>query len=226
MPRNQGTEVLGCRVREPKYRDIETRNAGFQDVRLQKQQDDALTALVVAGARVGDKQAFDLLYRQWQPRLSRFAFRLVRNSEATADIMQDSWVGIARGLARLNNPSRFKGWAYRIVSNKCRDWMRREQARRRSENHVEVEMESLASIDATASENAAIAVSSLGQAIKTLPTEQRTILSLFYLEEWSVREIGAVLSIPDGTVKSRLYHARKTLKNVLEKENMEVKNHE
>lgn len=202
-------------------------------MRLQKQQDEVLTELTVTGARAGDRRSFELLYHQWQPRLSQFAYRLVRNSDATADIMQDSWVGIAKGLSRLNEPSRFKGWAYRIVSNKCRDWIRHEQARRRLEDQVEAEAESRASLNASSSEsgNAGDAVSSLRESIKKLPDEQQTILSLFYLKEWSVREIGAVLRIPEGTVKSRLYQARKTLKSVLEKEivgdkNIKVKNHE
>lgn len=186
-------------------------------MQLTRSQEDVLTEFTAAGARNGDRRSFDLLYRQWQPKLTRFAVRLTRNPDAVVDIMQDSWVAIAKGLPRLNHTARFKAWAYRIVSNKCRDWIRREQARRRLADQVEEShIQSPPGSDPTSE-----AVSAIRRALRFLPEEQRTILMLFYIEEWSVRQIAALFRIPEGTVKSRLYHARKTLKGVLEKENNE-----
>ncbi len=59
-------------------------------------------------------------------------------------------------------------------------------------------------------------ITSLRTEIRRLPDGQRTILTLFYLEEMAVREIALILGIPEGTVKSRLYNARKVLKEALE----------
>jgi RNA polymerase sigma-70 factor (ECF subfamily) len=184
-------------------------------VKLVVKREDVLTEFAVVGAINGDRKAFELLYRQWQPLLSRHASHLTRDRESTYDIMQDAWIAIAKGLRRLDDPSCFKGWAYRIVSNKSRDWIRKEQARRRLHDGVR-HFENNLSGGATESIGA---VSTLRDTIQTLPDNHRVILTLFYLEDWTVKDISAMLQLPDGTVKSRLYHARRTLKGALEKKN-------
>ena len=80
-------------------------------MKQQRKQEDILSELTTIGAGRGDKKAFGLLYRQWHPQLIRFAVRLSRNPEASVDIMQDSWIAIARGLSRLDDPAKFKSWA-------------------------------------------------------------------------------------------------------------------
>jgi len=173
--------------------------------------EDVLTDLVVTGAQAGDQRSFTLLYRQWNPVLIRYAARLTRDMAAPADIMQESWIAIAKGLGRLSDTSKFKSWSYQIVSNKCRDWIRVEQSRRRLH-----ESEALSEVQPN-TEAMQNPVSIIKTALQDLPDDQRTILTLFYLEELGVHMIGVILNIPDGTVKSRLYHARKTLRGVLEK---------
>jgi len=173
---------------------------------------DILTELAVIRAKRGESKAFEILVNLWQPRLGRNALRLLGDSEAASDVMQEVWLAVSRGIRRLDDPARFRSWIYRIVRNKCADWIRSEQARRRMTEQLAEEADS--NSDGDRSDDAPI--DTLRSLIRELPEEQRSILTLFYLEEMHVREIGFVLGIPDGTVKSRLYHARQMLKEALE----------
>ena len=92
--------------------------------------------LVVQSQR-GDDGAFKALVERWHARLLGHAYRYTRDTEAAQDVAQEGWLAILRGLARLNDPGRFRPWAYRIVANKARDWVRREQSRRRVVEQVE-----------------------------------------------------------------------------------------
>ena len=86
--------------------------------------------LLVLRCQEGDGAAFEDLVERWQERLWRHAWRLTGNEDAAWDVLQEAWMGIARGIRRLEDAAAFPAWAYRIVSNKCRDWIRRERRRR------------------------------------------------------------------------------------------------
>ena len=135
---------------------------------------------------------------------------LTGNTDASRDIAQDVWIAIAKGIITLKDPSRFRAWAYRIIRNKSSDWIRREQTRRRLETIVLEAMPPVPESDGPAD------VDELRAQILKLTDEHQAVLTLFYMEGMRVQEIAVVLSIPEGTVKSRLYHARKILKNALE----------
>jgi len=167
-----------------------------------------LDEFLVAQCQCGDSEAFAQLVGRWHPRLLRHALQYTGDTEAAKDIAQEVWLAIARGLHRLNDPARFRAWAYRIVANKSRDWIRRERSRRRLNQSLDTPTLGVP----PASE----AVERVRTAIGELDADQRTILTWFYMEEMSVREIAEALSIPPGTVKSRLFHARHALRACLE----------
>jgi RNA polymerase sigma-70 factor (ECF subfamily) len=173
---------------------------------------DVLDEYLVLRGQTGDPEAFRLLVERWQPRLLGHAFRYTRNGEAARDVTQESWMAIVKGLSRLQDPTRFRAWAYRIVANKARDWVRREQVRRRAADG--------APIPETTGEpaNAEDDLSRVRLAIARLEPEQRLILSWFYLDDMPLRDIAEALSIPAGTVKSRLFHARAALRACLTEE--------
>ena len=130
--------------------------------------------------------------------------------------MQDAWMAIVRGIGRLHDPAHFRAWAYRIVTHKCTDQIRRVSRRRELNEQVARE---------SATESAGMSgdiedpedISSLRSAMASLPSDRRALLALHYLEELSVAEIATILGIPQGTVKSRLFNARKALKMALER---------
>ncbi|MHC4399014.1 MAG: RNA polymerase sigma factor [Planctomycetota bacterium] len=169
--------------------------------------------LLVLRSQEGDPSAFDQLIDRWQERLWRHAWRLVGDEQTAWDVLQEAWIGITRGIARLEDAAAFPAWAFRIVSNKCRDRLRRDKRRREA---VEAYAER-----ARGSENEASDVkkrcASLKEALAHLSGRDRAILSLRYEEEFPTAEIAAILDIPEGTVKSRLHYARRRLRQIMER---------
>ena len=173
---------------------------------------DVFNELLVLQCQGGDTAAMEVLARQWHPLMLRHAFRFTRRSDAAEEIAQDAWLAIVRGLDRLHDPAVFRGWVYRIVSNKARDWIRRTQARRNLTARVEREPVPASHTEGADHEGA---IRRLHAALETLPEDRRALLSMHYLEEMGVQEISLALGVPAGTVKSRLFHARKQLKQCL-----------
>ena len=174
----------------------------------------AVDARLVVSARAGDAQAFDRLVARWHPRLLRHARRLTGDADAARDVTQDTWVAIVRGLGRLREPATFGPWALRITPRRCADWIGHRQAVRAWDTAVEP----------TSAAPSASAVSSddgmrLREALRRLDRDERVLLSLFYIEGYAVTEIAQILGIPAGTVKSRLFNARATLRTALEVRN-------
>lgn len=171
--------------------------------------------LLVLRGQSGDPEALRGLVEIMQPRLMAHAWHLTGDSDAAADAVQESWLAIVKGLRRLQDPARFRGWALKIVTFKCRDWIRRTQSGRRLAEGLAQEQVRKEEAPPEPSEKAD-SVLFLRKVIDTLPPDRKALLSMFYLEEMSVRDIAAALAIPPGTVKSRLFHAREKLRQSLE----------
>lgn len=165
--------------------------------------------LLVLRCQEGDIVAFEQLVACWQERLWRHAWRLTGDKDAAWDAIQDAWIGISRGLRNLADPAAFPAWAYQIVSHKCRDWLRRRRRERQLDELYRAEASETCDPPQRQYE-------SLKEALTQLSGPDRAILSLRYQDSFSTAEIAAILEIPEGTVKSRLFHARKRLKQFLE----------
>ena len=173
----------------------------------------ALDEYLVIECQLGNADAFRALFRRWHGRLLGHAHALTEDREAAIDVTQESWIGIVRGLHRLRDPARFPSWALRIVANKARDWIRREQSRRRVMERVEVDLPRRATSDDRDDD-----LERVRAGLAALDRDKRQVLSLHYLEGWSVDEIASELGAPPGTVKSRLFNARNELRRRLEEE--------
>ncbi len=177
--------------------------------------EDIQDELLVLHCQDGDAAALKSLIERWQPRLTRLAWRLTADRESAHDIVQDAWLSIVRGLSRLDDPASFRAWAYRIVKNKCADWVRRRVVRREAAEEIRETAVDAANDERCESESDE--VDALRQALAAMPDEQRAILSLHYLDGMLLAEIAMVFGVPLGTVKSRLHHARSKLKQTLER---------
>ena len=177
--------------------------------------------LLVLRWQAGDRDALEKLFARWNRRLWRHAFRLTERRDAAADVLQDTWLAMVQGIDRLQDPACFRRWAYQIVTRRAADWIRSEQRRRRADgNAAKDERQPKDASTSYLPPNEAGEPgedSELATALRRLPAENRAMLALFYMEELSVKEIAHVLSIPEGTVKSRLYHSRQQLKKILER---------
>ncbi len=183
---------------------------------MSRTHEDIQDELLVLQCQEGDSEALKVLIARWHPRLGRLAWRLTAERDAVQDIVQDAWLAIVRGLRRLDDPARFRSWAYRIVTHKCADWTRRRVVRRSDEKRLR-DAAVKASNDSSNEADLVDEVARMRDALTKLPDQQRAILALHYLDRMGVVEIARVLSVPAGTVKSRLYHARNRLKQALER---------
>ena len=175
--------------------------------------------LLVLRSQEGDTAAFGELVDRWQERLWRHAWRLTGDEQAAWDVLQEAWVGVGRNIMRLEDAAAFPAWVYRIVSNKCRDWIRRESRRRKATKGAvppgmatKAYAEDLETARRSGPEEGD-AVGRLRDAVAKLSGSDRAMLGLHYQEGFSTAEIADILHIPAGTVKSRLYHVRQRIRN-------------
>lgn len=188
---------------------------------MQRLPEDIQDELLVLRCQGGESEAFRLLICRWQTRLQRLVLRLTGNRDAGSDLVQEVWLAIVRGLPRLDDPARFRVWAYRIAANKCADWVRRRTVSR--EAAPELQRAAIAANDdgRPLESEQADEVSRLRAALRRLPEELRTTVSLHYLDGLSVSEIAAVFDMPVGTIKSRLHNARAQLRKALQESHHE-----
>jgi len=177
--------------------------------------------LLVLRAQAGDEDALRGLVRLWTPRLTRHASRWLGDVNAAADAVQEAWVSIARSLRRLDDPARFTPWAYRLVQHKCVDLIRRDSRHAAAVRRSAVAAGPGGAGDpADARSDREDGVEAVRAALRGLDPERRALLALHYTEGLTVVELAEVFSVPTGTVKSRLFHARNELKQILERDGL------
>ncbi|MHB8900786.1 MAG: RNA polymerase sigma factor [Thermoguttaceae bacterium] len=173
--------------------------------------------LLVIRAQEGAVEALSQLISRWQDRLWRLAWRLTDDEQAAWDVLQETWIVISRRIGRLGDPAAFPAWAYRITSNKSCDWIRRQRRMRRADETYGQRW--YQAEDGTGRTERQYA--DLRAALADLDGRDRAILSLRYEDGFSTAEIGEILAIPPGTVKSRLHYARQRLRRFFEEDDDE-----
>ena len=157
---------------------------------------------LVRGAQAGSAADFEALFRLHWPRAYRAAFLVVHDAAAAEDIAQESFLAAIRALDRFDRRRPFGPWLHRIVVNRAIDWTRARQLR------AEAELgETLA-----APEQAPPLDGSLLGALGSLGPEQRAVVVLRHLLDYTPGEIAKLLSLPRGTVNSRLRRGLDALK--------------
>ena len=167
-------------------------------------------------AQSGDAAALARLVQRWHAPFLRYAARLIGSADAAHDAAQDAWLAVARGIRRLDDPARFRAWAFRILTNKCADHIR---ARRRGRRDVNAGAAAARAKPPASGASCGDEPESVRQAIADLDAEARALLLLYYANGLAVSEVAEALAIPAGTVKSRLHHARRRLRERLDAQN-------
>ena len=167
---------------------------------------------LVLRCQQGDRQAVQDLLALWRPRYLLYARQRLRDTDAAQDVVQDSLLGICRNVHKLDNPGSFPSWSYRIVERRCVDWLRQRVRDRRVFATGEQPPEPARS-DSTAADM------DVQRVLASLAPELAALLRLHYLEQLSLTEISAILDLPVGTLKSRLYYARKQIQESLDRPN-------
>ena len=179
--------------------------------------EDILDSSLVLDYQAGNNKALALLVRRWHKQFCTKAFYVVKDADEAKDIAQDCWRTIIDKLGSLKDPNSFSGWAMRIVHTKSIDVLRKKQREWKGKDDYK---KGNSFVLEPYSERTQLK-KELYKAILELPTEQQHVIQLFYINEYSLKQIAELLKIKVGTVKSRLFHAREKLKITLKKLNYE-----
>jgi RNA polymerase sigma-70 factor (ECF subfamily) len=166
---------------------------------------------LVERAQAGDEDAFTQLAALSADRAYAVAYRVLRDAGRAEDATQQALITAWQRLRTLREPARFEAWLYRILTNACRDELRR---RRSWESKARlVEGRPMWASDAT------VAVSDrdeLERAFARLTVEHRAVVVMRHYLGWTTAEIAAALAIPEGTVASRLHYGVAALRRAIE----------
>lgn len=172
--------------------------------------------LLIVRAQHGDRDAFALLVRRYLERVYRAAYAILRDHEDASDVAQDTFVRAYRGLRRFDAARPIFPWLYRIARNLSLNRIERVRGReQRLPDFDALVAAGPGPEDTLVAEDEVLRVR---RAVAGLSDQHRQIIELNHFQECSYKEIAGILGIPIGTVMSRLYHARRRLREILDEE--------
>ena len=164
----------------------------------------------------GEPDAFAELVRRFERPLLYYATKLLRDEHAALDVLQDVWVKAFRGVRRLEHAGALRAWLYRLTHGLAIDRLRRARSIERVEQARADEFpEALAEYPADLTDADA---SIVHQLLERLPVYHCEVLVLHFLEDLPLADVAAVVGCPVGTVKSRLHHAKRAVRELLIRE--------
>jgi RNA polymerase sigma-70 factor, ECF subfamily len=181
---------------------------------------------LVEAARGGDRQAFRALVERHQRRAYAIAFSLLRDESDAAEVVQEAFLRVYRGLATFQGGSSFFTWLYRIVTNLAIDVLRRpgrqtdelDEGRGKLDESDENSFPLLARVDGAdpldAMHRAELA-GAIKAALDALPPYHRGVIVMREVEGLSYEEMAQAMGVSKGTIMSRLFHARQKLQRAL-----------
>ena len=186
-------------------------STGSQSSRSSGSDDLRLLSLV----RTGDRKAFEELYKIYHPRLTRFLFNLVRRPTMVEDVLNETMMVVWERADTFTGASRLSTWIFAIAFRKAMKALRRQD-----EAIEDPHQDQRASLEASPEEEFGQnrRHTLLMRAIDELSPAHRAVVDLTYFHEIGYREIAAILDCPVDTVKTRMFHARRHLRRILEGE--------
>jgi RNA polymerase sigma-70 factor (ECF subfamily) len=153
----------------------------------------------------GDEAALTTLIDRYAASVHAYLLRHSGSREDADDLLQETWVRVARSARRFDTARRFRSWIYGIATNLTRDLFRRRMTRERALRDLATQPPAAPRVDS-------VDRGELREHIAELPENMRAVLLLRYYEGMSEAEMAEVLGIPRGTVKSRLHAALRKLR--------------
>lgn len=164
----------------------------------------------------GDTSSFGYFVDSYQDMAFTIAFRICRNRQDAEDVVQESFVRAFKNLHTFKFTSKFSTWFYRVVYNTAISEIQRPIFRNEFAEYGQV------NADAGFSDLNVLEDMELGERKKTInrvldymPTDESIVLTLFYLEENSIKDVSEMLSITESNVKVRLHRARKRFGDIV-----------
>lgn len=176
---------------------------------MTRYEDDAAT---VRRVLAGDVDAFAALVERWQGPLVNLAFRFCRDRAIAEDMAQEAFLKIYRGLPRWRQDSRFSTWMFAVATNQYRSMLRRTGP---PAVQVEALVHVLQAGNLDGEIDDALRDETVRRAVSALPPKYRDVVLLYYFQEMDLQQTAQAAALPEGTVKARLFRARKLLQDKL-----------
>jgi RNA polymerase sigma-70 factor (ECF subfamily) len=168
--------------------------------------------VLVLRCQAGDEAAFAELVERYQARLRYYLRKMLRDPQGAEDALQEVWLDVFRAVARLADAGAFRACLYRIARDRAARVLRKRRPPHQPLADVDPEDGRAEPAPFTAED-----VEHVHAALDELAAEHREVLVLRYVEAMSYEEIARVVGCPLGTVRSRLHHAKRALRGVLER---------
>ena len=170
----------------------------------------------------GDDAAFGILVEKYQKSIHALAWRKVQDFHYAEEIMQDTFLRAYKKLPTLKNPNQFSGWLHVTANRLCIDWLRKQKRLRQQKPAMQsLEGTRLEEIEESSythhiseqrvTERTAYCQELVKRLLEKLPENERTVITLYYLDEMSTKEIGEFMGVSVNTITSRLQRARKRI---------------
>lgn len=169
---------------------------------------------LVARIAAGDRQAVPPLFHRYHDRLYRYLARMLRNEAMAEEIANEVFVEVWRSAARYRGESSVSTWMFGIARNRALSSLRKRREAELDSEHAE-SIADTAETPAEALESKSSA-QELRRCMNQLSDDHREVIQLTYFQEMPIREIAELLGIPENTVKTRMFHARRRLKEIIE----------
>jgi RNA polymerase sigma factor (sigma-70 family) len=162
-------------------------------------------ALLVVRAQLGDRRSLAELVGHWHDPMWRYVRSMLGAADRADDVTQEVWAAALKGLPGLRQPERLAPWLFTIARRAVVDHLREKYSQQDPPDGEHVDDEVDAVLDRA----------QVTEGLAELPAREREVLSLFYLQDMTLDDCAQVLDVPSGTVKSRLFRARRLLRDRL-----------
>ncbi len=160
-----------------------------------------------------DQSAIEALFARYQVRVFRFIQRRVRSEALAEELTNEVFMEVWRNASKFEGRSSFSSWVFAIAHNRAISAMRKRREDELDDGMAEAIPDDADTPEATAQKSDKGAL--LRACIGRLSTEHATVIDLVYYHEMSIAEVAGVVGIPENTVKTRMFHARKKLSQLL-----------
>lgn len=179
---------------------------------------------LVEKAIIGDESALTVLYNETSQTAYSIAVGMLKDENEALDVLQEAYISAFNNLEKLQDKSKFTSWFNRIVSNKCKDYLRKKRPDFLADNtystdegEIEVELEDK-NLTFSPEENVDYSETKrlMSEMLDNLPDDQRMVILMYYMQDFSIKEIAEILDVSENTVKSRMNYGKKKLKSQVE----------
>ena len=184
------------------------------DVRESEQ---ILDELLVLRCRRGDSAAWRQLIGRWDRRLLYYIRRIVSGERDAWDVLQQTWLAAFQALPSLKEPRALRAWLYRIAHRRAISHLRHAGSAPDADAGALDDVGDVPAEDDDGGAFPAEAAERVHACLARLSLAHREVLTLHFLEDVSIEEIASILGVPPGTVKSRLFHAKRALRAAIER---------